>query len=121
MGLISAHNGDYVFETADEAMDIVKSRLSDKNDIWISLDDKYPCLVVWISGDHAALNYYQDEAGEMWLSYNADNHEEVSFMAGGEEWSPEATAIVSADNAYACIRTFLETGSRPDCIKWQEL
>ena len=121
MGLISANNGDYSFKTVDEAIDIVKFKLPDKNDIWISLDDKYPCLVVWISGDYATLNYYQDEAGEMWLSYNADNHKEVSFMAGGEEWTPEATSIVSADNAYACIRAFLEDGSRPNCILWQEL
>lgn len=121
MGLISSNNGDYNFKTVDEALETVRALLPDKNDIWISLDDKYPCLVVWIAGDHAALNYYQDEAGEMWLSYNADNHEEISFMAGGEEWRPDATAVVTADDAYACISSFIETNSRPDCIKWQEL
>lgn len=36
MGLISANNGDYAFENVDEAIDIVKSKLLDKNDIWIS-------------------------------------------------------------------------------------
>ena len=120
MGLISTDKGDFKFKTAEEALEIIRSA-PDKNGIWISLENNYPCLVVWIVGNYAALNYYQDEDGEMWLSYNANNHEEISFIAGGEEWKPDATAIVTADDAYVCIRIFLEKGSRPDCISWQEL
>ena len=38
---------------------------------------------------YAAINYFQNDAGDMWLSYNEENQEDVTFMAAGEEWEPD--------------------------------
>jgi hypothetical protein len=46
---------------------------------------------------------------------------EVVFIAGGEEWLPDPDVIISRTQAMDCVREFLETGKRPECIKWQNL
>ena len=50
-----------------------------------------------------------------------ENHEEVTFMAAGEEWEPDANAVISLNSAFSCIREFCATYERPSCIQWQEL
>ena len=57
----------------------------------------------------------------MWLSYNEENQEEVTFVAAGEEWKPDINAVISLSSAFSCVREFCVTYKRPSCIQWQEL
>lgn len=66
-------------------------------------------------------HFFQNDTGEMWLSYDRDNQEEVSFIVGGEEWKPDTDAIIRLNDAFLCIREFLDTCGMPSCIQWQEL
>ena len=90
-------------------------------ELWISGKQPYPCISVCISGEYAAINYFQNDAGDMWLSYNEENQEDVTFMAAGEEWEPDVNAVISINSAFSCIREFCATYERPCCIQWQEL
>ena len=90
MGLICFTDGDYNFQTIDEALNIIKSHAQNKDEIWVSGDDKYPCIVVCTNGAFAGITFFENEDG-------------------GKELVME------------CVREFLETGMRPECINWQNL
>ena len=49
------------------------------------------------------------------------NQEEVTFLAAGEEWEPDVSAVIHFNSALACIREFCTTFEQPSCIQWQEL
>jgi len=57
----------------------------------------------------------------MFLSFNEDNDKEITFIAGGEEWTPDVNAVISFDIAVSCIKEFLIAYKKPQCIQWQEL
>ncbi len=118
---ISTSRGDFTFQAADDAIGFLRTTPQDNHDIWISQAQPYPCLAVCIHGDYAAVHFFPNDAGEIWLSYNDKNQKEVSFMAGGSEWKPDATAVIALNDAFLCIREFLTTQERPVCIQWQEL
>lgn len=80
-----------------------------------------PVYLCVLAGEYAAINYFQNDTGDMWLSYNEENQEDVTFMAAGEEWEPDVNAVISTNSAFSCISEFCATYERPCCIQWQEL
>ncbi|MBS6955354.1 MAG: hypothetical protein KH230_19235 [Enterocloster asparagiformis] len=121
MGIVSTIKGEFIFQSADAAVKFVQTAAQENRDIWISGEQPYPCMSVCINGEYAAVNFFQNDAGEMWLSYNDKNQKEVAFIAGGEEWKPDANAIITLNDVFSCVREFLNTHERPACIQWQEL
>jgi len=121
MIVVSTDNGDFSFQSADDVLKFVQTAAQENSEIWISGKLPYPCITVCINGAYAAVNYFQNDAGEMWLSYNEENQEEVTFMAAGEEWEPDVNAVISLSSAFSCVREFCATYERPTCIQWQEL
>ena len=109
IGTISTYRGDYTFQSADDVINFIRTAVSENNDVWISGEQPYPCIAVCINGEYAAVNFFQNDTGEMWLSYNDKNQKEVTFMAGGDEWSPDVDAIIALKDAFSCIREFLDT------------
>ena len=120
-GTISTYRGVYTFQSADDVINFIRTAAPENNDVWISGEQPYPCIAVCINGEYAAVNFFQNDIGEMWLSYNDKNQKEVTFMAGGDEWSPDVDAIIALNDAFSCIREFLDTLERPSCIQWQKL
>ena len=57
----------------------------------------------------------------MWLSYNENNQEVITFVAGGEEWIPEPNAVIEIKDMLSCVKEFLNSFERPSCICWQDL
>ena len=121
IGIISTNRGDFTFQSADDAIKFIWRTAQENSDIWISGEQPYPCIAVCINGEYAAINFFQNDAGEIWLSYNDKNQKEVTFIAEGDEWRPSADAIIALNDAFSCIREFLDTYERPTCIQWQEL
>lgn len=121
MGIVSTNKGDFIFQSADEAIKLVQAASQEANDIWISGEQPYPCISACINGNYAAVHFFRNDAGEMWLSYHGKKQEEVAFIAGGEEWKPDVSAIIDLNDMYSCIKEFLDTYERPTCIQWQEL
>ena len=121
IGIISTNKGDFTFQSADDIIKFIRIAPQENNDIWISGEPPYPCIAVCINGEYAAVNFFQNDAGEMWLSYNDKNQKEVTFITEGDEWKPDVDAIIALNDAFLCIREFLDTYKRPTCIQWQEL
>lgn len=121
IGIISTKSGDFTFQSADDIIEFIRTAPQDNNDLWISGEQPYPCIAVCINEEYAAVNFLQNDAGEMWLSYNDKNEKEVTFIAEGDEWKPDADAVIALNDAFSCIREFLNTYERPTCIQWQEL
>jgi len=121
IAIISTNRGDFTFQSTDDAIKFMRTATHENNDIWIGGEQPYPCMVVCINGEYAAVNFFHNDTGEMWLSYNDKNQQEVTFVAGGDEWKPDVDAIISLDDAISCVREFLDTYKRPNCIRWQEL
>lgn len=125
MVFISTRKGTFEFRSVNDAVEFVQAAARKKDTLWISGDEQYPCLAVCTNAPYAAVHFFQgdtsDDAGNIWLSYNENNQEEVIFLAEGAEWRPTADAVISLDDAILCIREFLGTCERPSCIQWQEL
>lgn len=121
MGIVSTNRGDFTFQSADDVIEFIQTTAQECSDLWISGEQDYPCMAVCINGEYAAVNFFQNDAGEMWLSYNENNIKEVTFTAEGDKWKPDADAVISLTDAFSCIREFLNTYERPACIQWQEL
>ena len=121
IGTVSTNRGDFTFQSADDVIEFIRTAAQDNNDIWVSGEQPYPCMAVCINGEYAAINFFQGEAEGIWLSYNDKNQKEVTFFAGGDEWTPDVDAIIALSDAFLCIREFLGTYERPTCIEWQEL
>lgn len=100
MIIISINTGNFDFVSIDSALEFVAKVANEKDDIWISGEEKYPCMAVCINGEYAAVNYFQNDTGEMWLSYSEDNHKEITFNAGGEEWTPDINAVIKLNDMF---------------------
>ena len=121
MIVVSTNKRDFSFQSEDEVLEFIQTTAQENSEIWISGEDAYPCISVCINGKYAAINYFQNDIGDMWLSYNEENQEEVTFIVSGEEWKPDIHAIISLERAFLCIKEFCTTYERPSCIQWQEL
>ena len=119
MGFISIEKGNIVFQTVDQAVDIITEALVNEKEIWINRDNENPCMAICVNGEYAAITYFNGE--DMWLSYNKDNMVRVTFQAGGEEWIPDQDVVISINDMFSCVKEFIETNQRPTCIQWQEL
>ena len=118
---VSTDKGNLSFQSVDDVLKFVQTSAQENIELWISGKQPYPCISVCISGEYAAINYFQNDTGDIWLSYNEENQEDVTFMAAGEEWEPDVNAVISINSAFSCIREFCATYERPCCIQWQEL
>lgn len=123
MGIISTNKGDFTFQSTEDAIKFIQTvtHEQENSDIWIRGEQPYPCIAVCINGEYAAVNFFQNDTGDVCLSYNDKNQKEVTFIADGSEWKPDADAIISLNDAFSCIREFLDTYERPIYIQWQEL
>lgn len=121
MGTVSTNKEDFIFQSIDDTIKFVQTAAQEKSDIWISGDNEYPCMAVCTNGQYATVNFFQNDIGDVWLSYNDKNQNEVTFIADGTEWCPTADSVISLNDAFLCIREFLGTYERPSCIQWQEL
>jgi len=121
MGYITTNRGDFAFQSVDEAIQIIQTTVLDKDDFWVSGEEAYPSLAVFTNGQYAAVTFFQNDTGDMWLSYNEKNLDEIVFTCEGAEYCPTADAVISRNDAFLCIREFLSAYERPSCIQWQEL
>ena len=85
IGIVSTNRGDFTLQSADDVLKFIRTSAQENNDIWISGEQPYPCIAICINGEYAAVNFFQNDAGEMWLSYNDKNQKEVTFIAAGDE------------------------------------
>lgn len=76
-------------------------------------------MAICINGAYATVHYFQNDAGDMWLSYHEKNQKEVTFISGGNVWNPDVRAVIRLKYAFLCIREFYDTYKRPSCIQWQ--
>lgn len=121
MIVVSTSKGDFSFQSEYDVLKFIQTTAQENGEIWVSGKEAYPCMAVCINGKYATVNYFQNDVGNMWLSYNEKNQEKVIFMAGGEEWGPDVHAIISIKSAFSCVREFCTTYERPSCIQWQEI
>lgn len=121
MIVVSTNKGDFSFQSEDEVLEFIRTTAQENSEIWINGKDAYPCISVGINGKYAVINYFQNDVGDIWLSYNEEKQEEVTFVMSGEEFKPDINAIISLEKAVLCIKEFCTTYERPSCIQWQEL
>lgn len=69
MIVVSTDKGDLSFQSADDVLKFVQTSAQENIELWISGQQSYPCISVCISGEYAAINYFQNDTGDMWLSY----------------------------------------------------
>ena len=106
MIIISTNRGNFDFVTIDDALEFVSKVASEKDDIWVSKEEEYPCIAICVNGEYAVVNYFGNAEGEVWLSYNEDNRKEVTFSAGGDEWTPDISAVIRLEAMFSCIMEF---------------
>lgn len=115
MIIVSTSTGDFSFQSTDDVLNFVQT---EKNcEIWISGTAKYPCMAICINGAYATVHYFQNDAGDIWLSYHEKNQKEVTFISGGNVWNPDVRAVIRLKHAFLCIREFCDTYKRPSCIQ----
>ncbi|MCM1315325.1 MAG: hypothetical protein NC244_08170 [Alistipes senegalensis] len=115
---VSTVHGDKICRCKSEVKKIILNILND--DIWISIGKDYPCLAILINGKYACIHYFEDENGTAFQSVG-DVNKEITFIAGGTEWTAPPEAVVTLDEAVICAESFINKLSRPECIEWTEL
>lgn len=116
---VSTNNGDIIIcRRKSEVKRIILSSTDD--DIWISTDKKYPCLAVLTNGKYACIHWFEDENGIMFQSSGGID-KEVTFIAGGTEWTAPLESVVTIETSIKCVDGFCYTLKRPECIKWAEI
>ena len=88
-------------------------------EIWLSGESAYPCLVVQTNANFACITYFHS-TGVMWMSHGGSS-ECLTFYAGGELWEAPSDAVISLTDAILCCQEFYRNHSRPTNIRWQEL
>ncbi len=112
---------DYDDKLCHEKSEVSRIILNSSNDdIWISTDKKYPCLAVLVNGKYACIHYFEDENGTMFQSCGNLN-KQVTFVAGGTEWTAPPEAVVTLETAVECAEEFCDNPKRPECTEWHEL
>lgn len=59
IGIISTNKGDFTFQSADDAIKFIQTVYQEKNEIWVSGEQPYPCLAVCINEEYAAVNFFK--------------------------------------------------------------
>lgn len=124
IGIVSTNSGNFTFQSTDEVIEFIRTTAQENKDMWISGEQPYPCIAVCINGEYAAVNFFRNEADRVWVSYNDKNTKEVTFdcfVTAGSEWIAAADSVIALNDAFSCIREFLDTYERPTCIQWLEL
>ena len=115
---VSTINGDTIYRSKTEVKKLIMNSLND--DISISINKDYPCLAVLINGKYACIHYFESENGNIFQS-TGDVNKEVTFIAGGTEWTAPPESVVTIEDAISCIEIFCDTLKRPKFIEWTEL
>ncbi len=114
-------NGDFECNTRKELENfIMKSSLNKFDEIWLSENDDYPCLVILLNGDYACVHYFLNDQGDMWQSVGYGD-KDISFVINGDRTDMPADCIISLDKAIECAKQFYDTFDKPSCIEWEEL
>lgn len=114
---VTTQKGDTVLSSKEEIKKLMEAGKTQPDEIWLSGEEEYPCLVIMIYGDYVYLNYFEDE-GDC-LQPCSESDEEVTFKIGDKEFMPDV--VVSFETAVACMEEFYDTGECPECIEWEEL
>lgn len=115
---VSTINGTTIYRSKTEVKKIVMNSLND--DILISIGKDYPCLAILINGKYACIHYFENNNGVIFQSVG-DVNKEVTFMAGGTEWTAPPEAVVTLVDAVICAESFINNLSRTEWIEWTEL
>ncbi|MDE6426517.1 MAG: hypothetical protein K2K89_10350 [Ruminococcus sp.] len=115
---VSTMHGDTVCRSKSEVKKIIMN--SSNDDIWISIGKDYPCLAILINGKYACIHYFEDKNGTAFQSIG-DVNKEITFVAGGTEWTAPPEAVVTLDDAVICAESFINNLSRTEWIEWTEL
>ena len=114
---ISTVHGDKVCRSKSEVEKIILNSLND--DIWLNIGSEYPCLAILVNGKYACVHYFENNNGVSFQSVG-DINKEITFIAGGTEWTAPPEAVVTLGDAVMCAEFFIDTLSRPECIEWTE-
>lgn len=116
--IVSTMHGDTVCHSTSEVMEIVSKSLY--NDITISSDSEYPQLSVLTNSKYACLHYFTENQT---FQSVGDVNKEITFNAGGTEWTAPKESVVPIECALSYIRIFCEKTELSDLSKeeWTEL
>ncbi|MDE6833981.1 MAG: hypothetical protein K2J39_07050 [Ruminococcus sp.] len=115
---VSTMNGDTIYRSKSEVKKLIMNSLND--DILISIGQNYPCLAILINGNYACIHYFESENGHIFQS-TGDVNKEVTFIAGGTEWTAPPESVVTLVDAVICAESFINNLSRTEWIEWTEL
>lgn len=59
MIVVSTDKGNLSFQSVDDVLKFVQTSAQENIELWISGKQPYPCISVCISGEYAAINYFQ--------------------------------------------------------------
>lgn len=116
--IVSTIHGDMVCHSTSEVTDIISK--SPYDDITISFKSEYPQLSVLTNGKYACLHYF---TGNQTFQSVGDVNKEITFNAGGTEWTAPQESVVPIECALSYIRIFCEKTELSDLSKeeWTEL
>lgn len=115
--IVSTIHGDTVCRSTSEVIKIVSGNPYD--DITISFESEYPQLSVLTNGKYACIHYFTENQT---FQSVGDVNKEITFNAGGTEWTAPPEAVLDIKDAISDIEIFCDTGKRTDSIEeWTEL
>lgn len=115
---VSTVNGDTVCRSTSEVIKIVSG--SPYNDITISFESEYPQISVLTNGKYACIHYF---TGNQTFQSVGDLNKEITFNAGGTEWTAPKEAVIPIEWALADVQFFcdkMEISDFPE-EEWTEL
>lgn len=96
------------------------------NEIWLSMDKKYPSLGILIQDKLACVHFFPKEGhpgfrsiGEQLLNLNGVSIFHVNTPQ--EEIEVTNKAVIDLSTALQASQEFFQTGQMPQCVKWLEL
>lgn len=115
---VSTVNGDTVCRSKSDVIEIVSG--SPYNDITISFESEYPQLSVLTNDKYACIHYFTENKT---FQSVGDVNKEITFNAGGTEWTAPPEAVLDINDAISNINIFCEKMGLPDCSEeeWTEL
>ena len=97
------------------------------NEFIISLDSKYPYIIMSLNKDKACLSYfrYADDPGFHSINNTVKSDENVITIfytnTENEEIEVENCTIITVEQAVKAVEEFFLTEQLPKCIEWEEL
>lgn len=98
--------------------ELESNRTDNENEIWITGESEYPCISVMIKGNAANINFFKS-ADDFAACLNDENTANGAVDFGDIEI--ERQFVIDRKKAIECIREFVNTSKRPECVKWFEL